>query len=379
MKAITGEIVRIIIDARTATPHFPGIGRYTHNLLTALADFGKQLSLYVIRSPSTFGYPLTVPYDSATTAVSVFSLRQQWVIPQLIRTAVGSLYHSTYYLMPYMVPIPLVFTCYDLIPLIYPGYFTIFTRTIYSIAHRIASAVSAHVITISESTKSDLVKYFSADAQKITAIPLAADSIFKPQAQTAVEAVRSRFGIPKKYCLYVGTNKPHKNLTRLLEAWKLLNHSRDSQGHFLVIVGRWDERYPEARDYALQSGLSDSVRFVGEVPDDQLPAIYSGATVFVHPSLYEGFGLPIVEAMACGTPVVCSNTSSLPEVAGQAAMFFDPQDPRGMATVLGTVLADKNMLDSMKQKSLVQAARFSWKETARKTIEVYRRTHISHR
>jgi alpha-1,3-rhamnosyl/mannosyltransferase len=248
---------------------------------------------------------------------------------------------------------------------------------IYRVAHRIAARVSSCIIAISKSTKSDLTKYLSIDGRKISAIPLAADKAFNPQPIDTIKVARSRYDLPSRYCLYVGTNKPHKNLSGLLNAWKILHDKKALEDHSLVIAGQWDPRYPEAKRFVLASGLSTVVTFTGEVSEEHLPALYSGATIFVQPSLYEGFGLPIIEAMACGVAVACSNTSSLPEVAGDAAILFNPNDIKSIADTLGTLLADSNRRNSLRQESIRQASTFSWQQTARRTIDIYRRVCLS--
>ena len=369
--------MKIVFDARTATPHFPGIGRYVSNLLKGMTAFQDEISIHMIRGPGSAGYSIAPSLKETTVNTSVFSIRQQWVIPKLIDSNMASLYHSTYYLMPYRVTVPVVFTCYDLIPIVYPQYFSIFQRAIYRTAHLLAARVSSQIIAISESTKSDLTRYLSLGERKIHAIPLAADDAFRPQPKNIIEAVRKRYDLPRLYCLYVGTNKPHKNLLGLLKAWKLLHDDNALEGHSLVIAGQWDRRYPEAKEFSLISGLDRFVKFIGKVNDEHLPAIYNGASVFVQPSFYEGFGLPIIEAMACGTVVACSNTSSLPEVAGNAATFFNPKNPTSIATTLGDLIADNNKLSSLREKSIQQASRYSWKQTALKTIEVYRKACAS--
>jgi alpha-1,3-rhamnosyl/mannosyltransferase len=368
--------VKIIIDARTATPHFPGIGRYVSNLIEALNSFHGQISIHVIKSQPHVTSYVSQPYPSTVTNASVFSLSQQWVVPKLIDRVSGSLYHSTYYLMPYMVKIPVVFTCYDLIPVVYPKYFKPLQRLIYKIAHLAASKVSSHIIAISESTKSDLMKYFSIEEQKISVIPLAADTRFSRQTEKSIDIIRSAYSLPVRYCLYVGTNKPHKNLLGLVKAWRFLHEKKVLDGYSLVIAGHWDTRYPEAKEFVSKYNLTKAVKFMGDVEDEHLPAIYSGAALFIHPSLYEGFGLPIIEAMACGTAVACSNISSLPEVAGNAATYFNPTDPMDIAVKLGDIFADRSKLDSLRDKSIHQAARFSWHQTALQTMEVYQKACI---
>lgn len=364
--------MKVVVDARTASPHFPGIGRYTSNLIRALASYQDFISVQTLRGPGPLSYPIGPDQPEISVRASVFSLHQQWEIPRFLGKQNASLYHSPYYLMPYHLNIPIVFTCHDLIPIIFPQYFGNFQRVIYRVAHLIAARVSSRIIAVSESTKSDLTRYLSVDEQKISAIPLAADDIFQPQSSSTIEAIRNTYGLPRLYCLYVGTNKPHKNLLGLLKAWQILHNSKSLEGHSLIIVGPWDSRYPEARKFTADTYL-ESVKFVGEVEEKHLPAIYSGATTFIQPSLYEGFGLPVIEAMACGAAVTCSNTSSLPEVAGDGANYFNPKDPKHMATALGDLIGNTNKLNTLREKSIHQASRFSWNKTALSTIEAYRR------
>ncbi|MCJ7668150.1 MAG: glycosyltransferase family 4 protein, partial [Anaerolineae bacterium] len=162
-------------------------------------------------------------------------------------------------------------------------------------------------------------------------------------------------------------NKPHKNLARLVEAFAEVKTERK-----LVLAGKEDPRYSEAHEVTKQLGLQDRVVFLGQVSEDDLPALYSGAALFVFPSLYEGFGLPLLEAMACGVPAISSSTSSLPEIAGQAAVMVDPLDLSQLARALERVLGDSNLRASMREEGLKQAARFSWERTAKETLAVYR-------
>jgi len=155
---------------------------------------------------------------------------------------------------------------------------------------------------------------------------------------------------------------------RLVHAWAAVRSADAS----LVIAGHWDARYPEARQAASQSGLTNRIFFVGPVAEGDLPALYGGALAFVFPSLYEGFGLPVLEAMACGTPAACSNVSSLPEVASDAALLFDPLDVESIALTLRRLVTDADLRADLRERGLRRAAHFSWERTARQTLEVYR-------
>jgi alpha-1,3-rhamnosyl/mannosyltransferase len=186
----------------------------------------------------------------------------------------------------------------------------------------------------------------------------------------------SRLTLPENYILYFGSNKPHKNLVRLIEAWQIANRKSQIANHELVIAGAWDARYPEAKRRAEELDLADKVSLLGPVAEADLPALYAGAELFVFPSLYEGFGLPVLEAMACGAPVVCSNVSSLPEVAGDAALLVDPLDMDALAAAIVRVLGDEALRSEMRQRGLQQAGRFTWAQTAQQTLEIYRaQTH----
>jgi glycosyltransferase involved in cell wall biosynthesis len=396
-------------------------------------------------------YPIALPPSDVVhtipLAASPFSLRQQWIVSRLLRdlrpnasshreAAFSSvIYHSPYIAMPYLPGVPALLTVYDLIPLRYPEHSTPRARLFVRWMTRLALRAARHVIAISEFTRRDYLAEFALSPERISAIPLAADPAFSPQPPEALAAVRQRYSLPAQYVLYLGSNKPHKNLTRLVEAWHVANgewQMAPSGGRWqtpglrfgasagvencrLVIAGAWDARYPEARQRAEVLGLADSVQWLGPVPEADLPALYAAAMAFVFPSLYEGFGLPVLEAMACGTPVICSNTSSLPEVAGQpmetqrktaphtrrkdaktlldpessqsdksgrsapyspepsAALLVDPTDTDALAAAIVRLITDETLRQDMAQRGLAQAARFSWERTATATLEIYRR------
>jgi alpha-1,3-rhamnosyl/mannosyltransferase len=373
----------IILDARTATTHFPGIGRYVVNLATALTQVAPDLHIELLHDPmAATRLPLPDLPRHACTA-SPFSIRQQWAVPRLIRQLGAAVYHSPYFLMPYLPGVPSVVTCYDLIPLIYPQYFSATQRLIFRVAHMLAVRTARRVLAISEASKTDLLRTFGIDTARVVVTPLAADSHFTPQPAESITAVRRKYALPEHYVLYFGSNKPHKNLTRLVKAWKMQNvesrFARASgtacrmQNVELVIGGHWDQRHTDAKLAVEESGLKDEVKFIGPVADIDLPALYSGALLFVFPSLYEGFGLPALEAMACGTPVACSNTSSLPEVVGDAGLTFDPQHVEAIADSLGRALGDPELLADLRRRGLQRAAQFTWERVARQTLDVYER------
>ncbi|MCS6773467.1 MAG: glycosyltransferase family 4 protein, partial [Thermoflexales bacterium] len=178
--------------------------------------------------------------------------------------------------------------------------------------------------------------------------------------------------VSQPFALYLASNKPHKNLPRLVEAWRIVVATLGDRAPRLVIAGHYDPRYPEAQQLVSALGLEHKVVFVGLVSDAEATALYSTCALFVFPSLYEGFGLTPLEAMACGAPVACSNTSSLPEVVGDAAVLFDPHRADDIAAACLRMLTDETLQANLRQASLRQAARFSWREAAARTLEVYR-------
>ena len=361
----------IVFDARTATDHFPGIGRYVSNLARALASLipPGDFELLCAPSPSTrLALPADVP--RIICDASPFSLRQQWQVPSRLRQAGAALYHSAYYLMPYAPGVPTVSTCYDLIPLLYPEYFTAGQRLIFWLTHRLATTISQAVLAISHVTKADLIRRFHLKPDKIIVTPLAADPRFAPRSPAEIAVMRQRHRLPARYGLYFGSNKPHKNLMRLLEAWSLV--ARRVAPVQLVIAGHWDTRFPQVQDCAATLGLEGSTRFLGPVPEEDLPALYSGAEWFIFPSLYEGFGLPVVEAMACGAPVLCSDIPVLREAAGEAALFFDPTELTAIAHALERAVDGADRVE-WAQRGLARAGQFSWKQTAQQTLAVYER------
>jgi alpha-1,3-rhamnosyl/mannosyltransferase len=370
----------IVLDARTAVDHFPGIGRYVVNLARALPHVAPDLDVALLRDPAAAAQRLTLPgLPALDCAVSPFALAQQWRVRTILRRSRAAAYHSAYYLMPYAPGVPSLVTCYDLIPLIYPQYFTATQRLIFRAAHGLALRTARVTIAISESTKYDLIRFFHVAARRIAVTPLAADAHFQPPAQAEVDRVRAAYALPGRYVLYFGSNKPHKNVPRLVEAFAgLINRdqrvgTRDWRSEVgLVIAGHWDGRYSEAKQTVERLNLKDAVRFIGPVKDADLPALYGSAEVFVFPSHYEGFGLPVLEAMACGAPVICGNRSSLPEVAGDAALLCNPDDTAAWAQALEQVIADRVLRETLRARSLTRAAAFTWERVAVQTSDLYR-------
>jgi alpha-1,3-rhamnosyl/mannosyltransferase len=367
--------VRIGIDGRYIADHFPGIGRYTYNLATKLPELAPDTDFVLFHNPRL----LNTRYDPERLAlnpnlrlipvdVPTRSLKEQHQLRSLTKALSLDLLHSPYYAMPYWPHCPSVVTMYDLIPMIYPQHLPHrWTSWVFRATASLATRRASQIIAISESTRRDLVRFFGASENKITVTHLAADEKFRPlDSQQRGNTLRT-FGLPERYILYLGINKPHKNLAFLLQVFRELRTEAK-----LVLAGKEDPRYLQVREETRRLGLGDSVVFLGDVLESDLPMIYNGAEVFVFPSLYEGFGLPVLEAMACGTPVVCSNTSSLPEIVGDAAICLHPQDRGAWVAALTEVLKNQQLRAELQAKGLARAAEFSWQKAARETMAVYR-------
>ncbi|MBN1221226.1 MAG: glycosyltransferase family 4 protein [Anaerolineae bacterium] len=363
-----------VLDARTATDHFPGIGRYVFNLARAMIPLlNKNEQLILLRDPHQ-----SSPWNLAALTservqivgipLSPFSVRQQWLLPNLLRRSGTDVYHSPYYLMSYRPGVPTVLTVYDLIPLLYPQHVSAQARLLFRWTTSLALRTAAHVVAISQATRHDFLDRFHISPAKISTIHLAPDPTFQPLPALKITTLRTRLNLPELYVLYLGSNKPHKNLLRLLEAWARLQ----PQPYTLLIAGVWDNRYPEAKARIRELGLAGSVRFLGPILEKDMPTLYSGATAFVFPSEHEGFGLPVLEAMACGVPVACSNTSSLPEIVGEAALTFNPVQVESIASALGQLLNNPTLRAHLQEQGLRQSTKFSWQQTAQATLEVYR-------
>jgi glycosyltransferase involved in cell wall biosynthesis len=265
-----------------------------------------------------------------------------------------------------------VLTVHDLVFERYPRYHKRGNYAYLKAAMPLFCRRATAIVTISESTRADLIALYRVPAEKITVVYEAAGPGFGPRTPEQIAAVRERYRLPERYVLAVGTIEPRKNLARLIDACGPLFDRGVMDGVVLVGARGW---LVEAFDAHLAaSSWRDRVILPGFVAEDDLPAVYAGAVVTAQPSLYEGFGLPVLEAMACGSPVCASATSSLPEIGGDAARYFGPTDLEEMRSVLERVATDDSMRAQMRRDGFAQAARFSWERTARETLAVYERT-----
>ena len=281
----------------------------------------------------------------------------------------AELFHATEHLLLPLRSVPTVLTVHDLIFHHLPAHHKPLNRWYLNLTLPLYCRRASHIVTVSEHTRRDLVSTYDLAPEKVTVIHEAADPRFCPQSPQAVAAVRARYSLPDRYLLFVGTLEPRKNLIRLLSAFETIHAEGLAEG--LVIVGRRGWLYDDFFARLEESPAREAVILPGYVPDEDLPTIYTGAQASVLPSLYEGFGLPVLEAMACGTPVAASNVSSIPEIGGDAALYFDPLDVEAMTEALRGLLRDGDMRDGMRTRGLAWATRFSWERAAAETEAVY--------
>lgn len=349
-----------------------GINWYIYNLLQHLPDADPEIDYTVFLRDSGYSgregqrlWPSRLP----TRRPPVRILWEQAVQPWAARRAGLDLLHCPAFVGPLSAATPFVVTVHDLSFLLFPegfrGWNRHYLRTLTGLSVRRAR----RVIAVSESTRQDLVRLYGLDPGRVDVVYNGVDAAFRPLPQEEVAAFRSGKGLPERFVLFVGTLEPRKNIVRLVEAYARLSAPRIP----LMLVGGRGWFYEEILVRVEELDLADEVCFVGYVPAEDLPYWYNAAEVLAYPSLYEGFGLPALEAMACGTPVVTSSTSSLPEVVGQAGMLVEPTDVDALAAALQQVLDDAWLRDRMGAAGKAQAARFTWQKTARGTVAGYRR------
>jgi glycosyltransferase involved in cell wall biosynthesis len=278
------------------------------------------------------------------------------------------LLHSMAFVTPIFSPCPAIVTVYDLSFLHFPERFPRLQRWYLTSQTGRSCRQARRVITISESGRQDVHQFFGVPLPNIEVVYPGVDALYRPLAAAEVDAFRQREHLPERFVLHVGTLQPRKNIPTLLEAFAQLP---DPDLH-LVLAGGKGWLFDEIFRRVQALGLEKRVRFTGYVADEELPLWYNAATLFVFPSVYEGFGMPVVEAMACGAPVVASRSSSIPEAAGTAGLMFDPHDAADLADRMASVLNDPALSARMQQQGKEHAAKFSWEHAGRQTAVIYR-------
>jgi glycosyltransferase involved in cell wall biosynthesis len=364
--------VRIAIDARKL--HDFGIGTYIRNLLRGLARLDQATDYIVLCRPGdveTIG-ELAANFRPVAETSRPYSLSEQVRIPLTLARERAHLVHEPHYVLPPAIRCRTVVTIHDCIHLMFPQYLPGTLAHVYARAS-MWSAVrkSDRILTVSDASKRDILHFFDIPADKVHVIYNAIDERFlAPPNEEGMDRIRQRYQLEHPFLLYVGNIKPHKNLERLVDAFGRVRAGGQEELR-LIIIGDEISKYPPLRQAVHRHRLDKYVRFLGFQPYDTLAAFYRLARAFVFPSLYEGFGLPPLEAMACGTPVITSNVSSLPEVAGGAALLVDPYDPASIADGITRAVTDEALRGEMIKRGLARARSFSWQESVAATHRVY--------
>jgi len=370
---IQGIGMRIGLDIRIAYYARGGIRNYTLRLLEALAALDGDTDYRVLHSRKERAPLLPGPNFRPVACWTPSHHRlERWAFgAELVRLGLDLL-HSPDFIPPAFGFHRSVVTIHDLNFLYYPQFLTAESHRYYHRQIEWAVQRADHILADSHATKADLASLLSVEPEKVTVVHLAADPAFRPLPDEKVRPVLARYGLEPGYLLFVGTLEPRKNLPGLLQSYRLLVDGRAASAP-LVLVGGKGWLYEEVFKRVETLHLIDWVRFLHGVPDADLPALYNGASLSVTPSFYEGFGLPALESMACGTPVVVADRASLPEVVGEAGVLVNPEEPESVANGLARVMTDKALRARLRALGLAQAARFTWEKAARETLAVYRK------
>ena len=354
-----------------------GIERYLRGLIKGLQTIDRENHYILFTNKDCKGtFYLTDNFEEHVCNVSARVrpakiLWEQLFLPVVARRKGVDVLLSTGNIAPVLHPFPEVTIMYDLIPFIMPQTFTVVERLALKTLFYLTAKRSDTIITVSNSSKADIVRRLGVDESKVKVVYGACDEGFG-KAEVDRQRLR-RQGIEGSYILYVASRRPYKNIDGLIRAYRLLK-DRYSIEHKLVITGLGGRADPALFSLVKESGLEGDVIFTGFVPDEELPTLYSGAELFVYPSFYEGFGLPILEAMACGVPVACSNRTSLPEVAADAAILFEPSNIEEMAHSIHKILSEGALKEELIRRGRKRVEEFSWQKTANKVLSVLEET-----
>ncbi len=367
--------MRIGIDATSIPPNRVGAGNYIYNLVNALAEIDDRNQYFIFINSklredwriekNNFSF-VSIPFSSRSLRI----LWEQTGLPLQARKLALEILHSPHYTMPIVKSCQSVVTFCDMTFELFPELHEFSKRLIFPLMMRWSANQAERLIAISESTRQDVMRILRVKPERIITIPLAASSDYGVIARNRVKEVCNRYQLTVgKYIYYVGALEPRKNVPLLIEAYAKLAYKFPDIP--LVIAGKKGWMYDEIFAKVKNLNLEERVRFLGYVPEQDLIGLYNGTSIFVYPSLYEGFGLPVLEAMQCGAPVVTTNVSSMPEVAGNSALLVAPDDVEGLSKAMQRILSDDQLAKDLSSLGLARSANFSWKNCAQETLQVY--------
>ncbi len=376
MQVTTGNDFHVAINAHLlsgrAWYRSAGVHQYIHHLLRHLGQADGRLRYTVLLGEGV------LPPDIALTSLrsrwptsraAVRVLWEQLVQPWTLRRIGAHLVHGPAFVGPLLAPCPVVITIHDLSFIRFPTLFRPANRLYLTVLTRLSARRARRLIAVSAHTAAETTRLLGVPSERIDVVYHGVDPAFHPLPADEVAVFRQRRGLPERFVLCVGTLEPRKNQTRLVEAFARIHDGQVK----LVLVGGKGWLYDELFTRVEALGLSKEIIFPGYVMNDELPLWYNAATILAYPSLYEGFGMPVLEAQACGTPVLTSNVSSLPEAAGDAASMVDPYDVGALAAELDRLLTDKPLRHELRKRGLAHASQFTWPLMAQETADVYRR------
>jgi glycosyltransferase involved in cell wall biosynthesis len=363
--------MRFSVDAHAIGQKLTGNETYVRNLLQSFAALDEDAEFYAYISRPTAADEIPAAVRTRLVSVNPY-VRLGYDLPRRLKDDRPAVLHVQYTAPVTCAGVPLVVTVHDVSYLSHPQYFTGFRRRQLRLTVKATVRRAAKVLAVSEFSRKAILDAYGIDDSKVVVVPNGTSARFRPMArEAAAAAVRERFGISGPFVLTVGDLQPRKNHLGLIRAFESMMRSEPRLNHQLVFVGKDTWHSKEVHEAAARSPLAERIRFTGFVSDEDLVALYGACELFVFPSFYEGFGLPILEAMACGRAVACSNTSAIPEVADSAALLFDPESSREMVLAMKDLLVDAELRARMERLALARAAQFSWERAARQTLEVY--------
>jgi len=377
------DIVHIAIDAHSVGAQLAGNETYAANLIEALAEVDKknQYTIYVTKRSAVDRFANRWPNVKVKRTLPHTPLvRIPITLSAELRRNPVDLLHVQY-TSPPRCPCPVVATIHDLSFEHLPETFNRRSRAQLRLTVRRTARNAAQILTLSEFSRRDIIDTYKIDPERVSVTPAAAPPNFAPVTdETELRRIRMTYAIERDYILALGSIQPRKNLVRLIKAYSLLSQDRaQTELPLLVLAGKRGWLESETLRAAETSIARKNIRFIGYVPDADLPGLYSGASCFAYPSIFEGFGLPVVEAMQCGTPVIAGDRTSLPEIVGDAGVLVDPFDENTIAAALIRLISDPDGRAELREKSFQRARRFSWTKTARLTLEAYERASMMRR